>query len=97
MKKVTAEQLAHPESIALDSEVIAFRKQFEAVSSLDEIVRIGARQMRVPNNIQGYAAREPCWFRTTSAGLRVLFRFPWQTERPPGHEQRGHRRIVQCQ
>jgi transposase-like protein len=45
MKKVTAEQLTRPESIELDAEVVAFRKQFEAVSSLDEIVRFGARQM----------------------------------------------------
>ena len=45
MKKVTTEQLARPESIDVDPEVIAFRKQFEAVSSLDEMVRLGARQM----------------------------------------------------
>ena len=45
MKKVTTEQLACPESIDVDPEVIAFRKQFEAVSSLDEMVRLGARQM----------------------------------------------------
>ena len=45
MKKVTTEQLARPESIDVDPEVIAFRKQFEAVSSLDELVRLGAQQM----------------------------------------------------
>jgi putative transposase len=45
MKKVTTEQLTRPESIALDPEVVAFRKQFEAASSLDEMVRLGAQQM----------------------------------------------------
>jgi len=40
MKKVTTEQLSRPES-ELDPEVIAFRKQFDAVSPLDEIVRKG--------------------------------------------------------
>ena len=45
MQKVTTERLTRPESIELDPEVIAFRKQFEAVSSLDEMVRLGAQQM----------------------------------------------------
>ena len=45
MKKVTTERLLRPESIELAPEVIAFRKQFEAVSSLDEMVRLGAQQM----------------------------------------------------
>ena len=44
MKKVTSEQLSRPES-DLDPKVIAFRKQFDSVSPLDEIVRQGAQQM----------------------------------------------------
>ncbi len=44
MKKVTTEQLSRPES-ELDPVVISFRKEFDSVSPLDEIVRIGAQQM----------------------------------------------------
>ena len=44
MQKVTREQLTRPES-TLDPEVIAFKKQFEPASPLDELVRQGAQQM----------------------------------------------------
>jgi len=58
MKKVTTEQLSRPES-ELDPEVIAFRKQFDAVSPLDEIVRKGAQQMlqtAVETEVQDFLA-----------------------------------------
>ena len=44
MQKVTTEQLTRPDS-ELDPEVIAFRKQFEPSSPLEELVRQGAQQM----------------------------------------------------
>lgn len=44
MRKVTTEELNNP-SLAQDSEVIAFRAQFNSTSPLDEIVRRGAQQM----------------------------------------------------
>lgn len=56
MKKITTDQLSRPES-ELDPEVIAFRKQFEAVSPLDEIVRKGAQQMlqsAIDNEVQSF-------------------------------------------
>jgi len=57
MKKVTTEQLTRPGSAELDPEVIAFRKQFEAVSSLDEMVRLGAQQMlqsAIETEVEGF-------------------------------------------
>ena len=45
MSKVTKERQRNPEVEPMDSEVVAFRAQFEARSSLDEIVHDGARRM----------------------------------------------------
>ena len=44
MSKCIADATATP-AVSLDSEVIAFRAQFEGRSTLDELVRMGARQM----------------------------------------------------
>ena len=44
MRKVTTQRVTNPE-VELDSEVLAFRAQFEEQSPLDEIVRAGAQRM----------------------------------------------------
>ena len=45
MSKVTKTQGLNPESRTVDSEVVAFRAQFESRSTLDEIVQDGAQRM----------------------------------------------------
>ncbi len=45
MRQVTIEEIARPESSAIDQEVLAFRAQFGQTSPLDELVRQGAQQM----------------------------------------------------
>ena len=45
MSKVTKAQGLNPESRTVDSEVVAFRAQFESRSTLDEIVQDGAQRM----------------------------------------------------